>query len=205
MTFRLPHIVILSLILIGAAIMASSVYSGDSSPSEGREMSFRGALVRKALNGDQAVNQPLDNNVVPFTVVTFDQAEYDTDSLWSDQENCFVVPEGVRWVRLQGQIVFLQHGSGTRQLLVQRKSASNKNPDTWEFFAGQPIQNTEAVSGTTTDPSFSSVVLPVTPGDKFALMAWQTSGETIEISGGTGTFFAMEIIDGGPPLVDANL
>ncbi|MFZ2157239.1 MAG: hypothetical protein WAV72_14115 [Bradyrhizobium sp.] len=25
----------------------------------------------------------------------------------------------------------------------------------------------------------------------FALMAWQTSGYTIDISGGTGTFFAM--------------
>lgn len=158
-------------------------------------MSFRGALVRKAVDGDQAVNQPLGNDVVPFTVVTFNQDVYDTDGLWDAQENCFVVPVGVSKVRLQGQIVFLQKGGGTRQILVQRKSINNKNPSVWEFFTGQPIQNTEAVSGTTTDPSFSSVVLTVTPGDKFALMAWQTSGETIQISGGTGTFFALEIIE----------
>lgn len=159
-------------------------------------MAFRGALVRKALSNGAAVNQALPSNAQnPFPVVTFDQAVYDTDNLWCLSENCFVVPAGVSKVRFQGQIVFLQLGAGTRQILVQRKSQSNTNPDAWEFFTGQPIQNTEAVTGTTTDPSFASAVLPVTPGDKFALMAWQTSGSTVNISGGTGSFFAMEIVE----------
>lgn len=159
-------------------------------------MSFRGALVRKAVVNGAAVNQPLGNNVQnPFEVVTFNQAAYDTDSLWNATENCFVVPAGVSKVRFQGQVVFNYNVSGTRQILVQRKSANNANPNVWEFFTGQPIQNTQAVSGTTTDPSFSSAVLQVSQGDKFALMAWQTSGVSVDISGGTGTFFAMEIVE----------
>lgn len=159
-------------------------------------MSFRGALVRKALNNGAAVNQTLGNNVSnPFDVVSFNESVYDTDSLWNGTDNCFVVPAGVSKVRLLGQVVFLQNGGGTRQILAQRKSASQANPTVWSFFTGQPIQNTEAVSGTTTDPSFASVVIPVAAGDKFALMAWQTSGHNIDISGGTGTFFAMEIVE----------
>lgn len=159
-------------------------------------MAFRGALVRKALNNGSVVNQSLGNNVEnPYDPVTFDQIVYDTDSLWNTNENCFIIPVGVSKIRIVGQVVFLQSGYGTRQILAQRKSTSNNNPTNWEFFIGQPIQNTEAVSATTTDPSFSSAVLPVSEGDKFTMMAWQTSGSTIYISGGTGTFFAIEIIE----------
>ena len=40
---------------------------------------------------------------------------------------------------------------------------------------------------------FTSAKLPVTPGDKFALFYWQNSGEVVIVSGGTGTFFAIEL------------
>src|SRR5262249_12673237 len=134
----------------------------------------------------------------PYPVVTFDQVLYDTDNLWSVLENCFVIPPtwllGVK-VRFVGQVVFTQNSNGARQILVQRKSRSNANSNVWEIFSGQPIQNTGAIAPTTTDVSFSSAVLQALPGDKYALMPWQTSGITIDISGGTGTFFAIEIVE----------
>jgi len=192
MTFRLPLVVGLLVVALGARAVYSIVPY-----KEAQKMSFRGALVRKALNNGAVANQAIGNNVTTpsYDQVTFDQEVYDTDSLWNATDNCFVIPAGVSKVRFQGQIVFNHNVDGTRQILVQRKSANNTNPNAWEFFTGQPIQNTRAVLNTTTDPSFSSAVLPVSEGDKFALVAWQTSGVNVDISGGTGTFFAMEIVE----------
>jgi hypothetical protein len=105
--------------------------------------------------------------------------------------NCFKIPAGVSLARFIAQAVFLTNGNGFRQLLLQRKSPMGS---AFEFFPGSPIQNTCAVSGTTTDLSFSSAVLPVMEGECYALQPYQNSGGNVSVSGGTGTFFGMEVI-----------
>lgn len=161
-------------------------------------MAFRGALVRKALdNNGSVVNQPVPHGQVPYPVVTFNQVIYDSEDLWSMSENCFVIPSmpSVSKVRFTAQVVFATDIDGARQILVQRKSVNNVSPNSWEFFSGQPIQNGHAIEHTTNDLSFASAVLQVVAGDKYALMPWQTSGGTLDISGGTGTFFGIEIVE----------
>lgn len=153
---------------------------------------FEGALMRKALVNGNPVDQVIGNAVSPYQTLTFNQAIYDTGGFWNSARNCFEIPSGVSKIRLTGQAVFLYNVSGIRQLLVQK---SEPGQTTFNFFMGQPIVNTRAVTGTTTDIHLSSSVLPVVQGECYALQPYQDSGASVPISGGGGTDFGLEVVE----------
>lgn len=153
---------------------------------------FEGALMRKALVNGNPVNQVIGNAVSPYQTLTFNQAIYDTGGFWNAARNCFQIPAGVSKVRFTGQAIFLFNTSGIRQLLIQK---SEPGQTAFNFFMGQPIMNTRAVTGTTTDIFVSSPVLPVVQGECYALQPYQDSGTSVPISGGGGTFFGLEVIE----------
>ncbi len=152
---------------------------------------MNGALMRKALAGGNPVDQLIANCASPYQTVTFNKAIYDTGNYWNPVKNAFQIPPGVNFVRFVGQVVFLRNGNGLRQLLVQR---SEPGSSFFDWFEGSPIHNTTAVAGTTTDIALSSAILPVREGECYALQPYQDSGTIVGISGGTGTFFGMEVI-----------
>lgn len=152
---------------------------------------MNGALVRKALINGNPVDQIISSSCSPYQTLTFNEVIYDTCDFWDQSENAFVIPWGVNFVRISGQAVFMTNGNGFRQLLVQRKSLGDMK---YDFFPCSPIMNGQAVASTTTDLSFSSVVLPVVQGQRFVLQPYQNSGGDVAISGGTGTFFSIEAI-----------
>lgn len=155
-------------------------------------MAFKGAFMRKALDNGNVVDQFLGNAVAPYQTITFNEAIYDTDGYWNSSRNCFEIPAGVSYVRFSGQAVFHTNGYGFRQILVQR---SDPGSTTFKFYMGSPIHNTTAIAGTTTDIAITSPITPVVEGECYALQPYQNSGSTIRISGGVGTFFAMEVIE----------
>lgn len=152
---------------------------------------FDGALMFKALNGGNPVDQYIANATAPYQTLTFNSAAYDTGSYWNSSRNCFQIPAGVSKVQFSAQAVFMTNNVGLRQLLIQRSSPGST---TFAFFPGVPIHNTMAVTGTTTDIAFTSAVLPVTEGECYALQPYQDSGSSLAVSGGGGTWFAMEVI-----------
>lgn len=153
---------------------------------------LEGALMFKALSGGNPVDQVISNAASPYQTLTFNSAAYDTGGFWNSTRNCFEIPAGVAKIRLTGQAIFLYNTSGIRQLLVQRSAPGQT---TFTFFPGQPILNTRAVTGTTTDIFVSSPALPVTEGECYALQPYQDSGSSVSISGGGGTFFGLEVVE----------
>lgn len=155
------------------------------------EAHAEGALMFKSMQDGRPTDQVVQSNATPYQTVTFDSAAYDTGSYWNSERNCFQIPAGVKFAKFTGQAVFLTNGAGLRQLLVQRSDPGRTD---FHFFPGVPIHNTPAVITTTTDISISSVILPVTEGECYALQPYQDSGLPVAISGAGGTFFAMEVI-----------
>lgn len=150
---------------------------------------FRGAFMRKALSGGAPVDQIYANNAAPYPLLTFNQAIYDTDGFWNAARQCFVIPKGISKIQLTGQVVINTNNVGLRQLLIQK---SEPGSTFFDFFTGSPIHNTMAVTGTTTDIAVTSAWLPVVEGEGYALLPLQSSGGDLGISGGIGTFFAIE-------------
>lgn len=147
---------------------------------------FCGALVHK--NGQE---QKVDASFyeAKWTHITFPAVDYDTCGLWSAERNEFVVPDGVRFVRLSGQIVWKHGNVGARQVLITKNN---------KLFEAYPAQNGPPASGTTPDQNVNSAVLKVTPGDTFQLQAWQLQTEALEdafIYGNFGTWFSIEVIE----------
>lgn len=150
---------------------------------------FKGAFMKKALSGGSPVNQTIPNNQIPYPIITFNEAKYDTHNFWNYSRNCFVIPKGISKIQLTGQVIILTNATGLRQLLVQR---SDPGTNFFKFFDEVPIHNTPAVTGTTTDISINSPWFDVIEGQGFALFPLQASGGNLDISGATGTFFALE-------------
>lgn len=147
---------------------------------------FCGALVHK-----DGVEQKVDASFyeAKWTRVEFPTVDYDTCGLWNSARNEFVIPDGVSFVRLSGQIVWKHGDKGARQVLITKNNG---------LFAAYPAQNGNPISGTTPDQNVSSAVLKVSPGDTFQLQAWQRQTEALEdayIYGNFGTWFSMEVIE----------
>lgn len=147
---------------------------------------FRGAMVHK-LEAPQTVAGNYYES--PWTKVEFPAIAYDTDGLWDGRNHQFVIPEGVRFVRLTGQIVWSHNTVGSRQVLITKNG---------KLFDGYAAQNSNATLGTTPDLNVSTAVLKVNPGDTFQLQAWQMQtekNETTEIYGNGGTWFSIEVVE----------
>lgn len=148
---------------------------------------FRGAFVHKGPGEEQAVPGSFFKGV--WEKVKFGTVAYDTDHLWNAERSEFVIPEGVHFVRLAGQIVFSHGTVGARQTLITKNGA---------LFDGYAAQNSNATMGTTPDMNVVTAVLPVKAGDTFQLQAWQVQTEddpTLNIYGNGGTWFSIEVVE----------
>jgi hypothetical protein len=188
MTFRLPVIVGLMIV----ALVATTLHSvGSYKKANGMTFTLVGAaLVRKAIVNGAAVNQTVQDNQQPYSVLTFDQAVHDNLGAFDPTDSSFVIPDGVDFAEFRAQVVWAMNSTGLRQLVILRKSPLNNDPSKFEFFTGDPVSTQQANTNTTTDMDTGTVgLIPVSPGDRFAAFPLQTSGGDLAISGGTGTVF----------------
>ena len=146
---------------------------------------FRGALAYSSSN------QSINDNVA--TAVQFGAEQYDTDTIHDNvtSNTRLTVPTGVTKVRLTGQVQFANNTTGRRWVYITR----NTSPT----FPGQGLLEIPAALGTSVTyvPVISSV-LTVSGGNYFTLIALQESGGALNVepgSSGSGTWFAMEIIE----------
>jgi hypothetical protein len=149
---------------------------------------FRGALVHKNTDAEQIV--PNSYSHAQWVQVEFPEVEYDTSGLWDAANHQFVIPDGVHFVRLSGQIVWDHDAKGSRQTLITKNNA---------LFDGYAAQNGRATFGTTPDQNVATAVIPVKAGDTFQLQAWhirqKPTGAPTKIYGNHGTWFSIEVID----------
>jgi hypothetical protein len=188
MTFRLPVIVGLMIV----ALVATTLHSvGFYKKANGMTFTLAGAaLVRKAIVNGAAVNQAVANNQQPYNVLTFDQVIHDNLSSFDSSDSSFVIPEGVTHAEFRAQVVWVANSTGLRQLVILRKSPLNNDPTKFEFFTGDPVSTQQANTNTTTDMDTGTVgLIPVQAGERYAAYPLQTSGGSLDISGGTGTVF----------------
>jgi hypothetical protein len=67
---------------------------------------LRGAMVRKAPLGGQAVDQIIPNNTFnPYALLTFNQVIYDTDGAFDPSDSSFVIPAGIHFARINVEAV----------------------------------------------------------------------------------------------------
>jgi len=131
---------------------------------------LRGAMVRKALLGGQAVDQSIPNNTLnPYALLTFNQVIYDTDGAFDPSDSSFVIPAGVHFARINVQAVWRYNTKGIRQIVILRKSPRNVDPNKYEFFTADPVSTQLANTSTTTDMGAqTSDTIPVEPGEHYA-------------------------------------
>ena len=145
---------------------------------------FRGCLVYLDAN------QSIPNS--SGTSINFDQEDYDTDSVHDNITNNtrLTVPSGVTKVRLTARGYFATNSTGVRSLSINKNSGS---------YVGLAAASENSPSATSSDYiNVISPVLIVAGGNYFELMAFQSSGGSLNLIGsasGTATWFAMEIIE----------
>ena len=173
--------------IIANALRVAAFATALLATSSSMSAEFRGAMVHKTENSQQVV--PDSYSRTQWVKVEFPIVAYDTAGLWDAGSQQFVIPEGVSFVRLSGQIVWSHSGKGARQVLITKNGA---------LFDGYAAQNGNATFGTTPDQNVSTAILPVEPGDAFQLQAWQMQseqGDPTSIYGRGGTWFAIEVIE----------
>ena len=170
--------IIASSVAAAFTFFSSAVAAGD----------FRGAMVHKTADAEQIV--PNSYSVTQWVKVEFPEVEYDTSGWWDAENHQFVIPDGVQFVRLSGQIVWDHDAKGSRQTLITKNNA---------LFDGYAAQNGRATFGTTPDQNVSTAVIPVKTGDTFQLQAWhirpKLTGSPTKIYGNNGTWFSIEVVE----------
>lgn len=144
--------------------------------------------VRKALLNGIPVNQTIPNNQVnPYAVLTWDQVLIDEAGAFNPANNSFLVPPGFTKARFTLQAVWLQF-MRPGQLVIWRRRAGEQNFGFWD--SGSPVLMVDGG-----DMAINvAVPLPVAEGDEFIACPWQESGGPVNISGGSGTYFAIELL-----------
>lgn len=159
-------------------------------------MRFKGAMVYKS---DDQIIHPGIPGIEP---IIFDKVLYDTCGCWNQAANRFVIPAGVRFVRLMAQAIF-QHGEkpsdiGTniRQIVIKKNFTTIEN---WYLDRpGWAVGQVPTHTATTVDVSAVGPVLPVKYGDNFLVDAFVLDGgrpDPVTILGINGTWFSIEIIE----------
>ena len=146
---------------------------------------FQGAFVHKDKGQQQVIVSS------PWERVRFGCIAFDTLDMWDAESHEFVIPSGVTYVRLTGQIVFSHRRRGALQALITRNGA---------LTHGYGAQNGAAFCGTTPDMNVSSPPLKVSPGETFQLQAWSHKNrwskwrKPAQIYGNGGTWFSIEVL-----------
>jgi hypothetical protein len=155
-------------------------FAGDASGLPVLSPTFRGACVVKTSA------QTLTSGA--GTTVTWDQAQWDTDSFWSAGANTrLTIPSGVSWVRISTNIGWENNSSGWRQVNFWRNGSNS----TFEG-AGEHRQ------GGNSDWSgigASSAPIPVQAGDYFEIRAAHNRGADNDIVATENrSWFAVEVL-----------
>lgn len=114
-------------------------------------------------------------------ILTFNVADHDPLSIWNGSTT-FTVPAGVTKVIVAAG---LGYASGVQGSFNIKKNGSS--------FPGQPSSGNAAVGGFSSG-NINSGVLIVTGGDTFTVGTAQSSGGSVNTSGGNTCWFSMEII-----------
>jgi hypothetical protein len=170
------------------------------------EMTFRGAFVFKeeSPNDDPEKDQRIQPGKTGTEKITFDSVLYDTDNFWQPDPGVFVIPSGVKFVRLQAQAIFRmaekaewsdpeQDHMHLRQIVIKR-NVTPENKDRWYIDnPGSAVGHVNPQRVTTTDVHAVGPVLPVFEGDTFLVDATVSPVEGF-ILASNGTWFSIEVI-----------
>jgi hypothetical protein len=167
------------------------VLTADSALPEGVKWStplsaFQGGCLAH-MNG---ATQPCTNG--SNNAIALSGEVYDTHSIHDNAVNNsrVTVPAGVSKIKLAGQAAWTGNINGNRRLWV-RKNGAGVHQHGYGY-----AQETNP-GGSTCVLHVNSAVLNVSPGDYFELMAYQSSGGTLNVidSADNLTWFTMEIIE----------
>jgi len=136
---------------------------------------------------NKTANQSASNATEVF--ISWDTALIANTAMWASSPNPtrLTVPPGATKVKIVAQIGW-ENSAG----LGLRLAYAYKNGST---FAGIPIFTTYAGVNSSFYSFFVSDILTVTPGDYFEIIGYQTSGGTINITGGNWSVAMLEVID----------
>lgn len=144
---------------------------------------WKGARVKRTAN--LSISSSVSNVAVTWSV-----SDVDTSTFWSaGAPTRLTIPAGVTRVRLRANVRWdSASATGIRQITLFKNGAT---------LAGRFSQIVNASAGTQfTDQNAASPVLPVTAGDYFELIAYQTSGAALNIVSNDGTWFEIEVAEG---------
>lgn len=166
----------------GAASGYGSLLSSARQPFT-ENAAFRGALVE--LTANESISSGTS------TVVPWDQAIYDTDSIWSSgSPTRLTVPTGVTRVRLSGNAMFVAGSDYQYNLIRCRKNAAVIRGEFNTATADYSVSREPLLNG-------ASAVLTVVAGDYFDMVVFQQNAANAarNLLWDTATWFAMEIVE----------
>lgn len=140
---------------------------------------FKGAMV--VLNSNKKISDG------SWTTVNWDKAVYNLSGFWSSgKKDRFVIPEGVKKVRVTGGGLWPSNSEGSRRLRAKK----NGKYTTGLFYFSSNAAGTSPINA-------SSGIVEVQEGDYIEMEVFQSSGETIELREDPYTFFGIEVVDYG--------
>lgn len=138
---------------------------------------FKGAMVKLTSN------QSVDHR--EHKVISWDKSDYNLSGFWSSGDSSkFVIPEGVRKVRLQANVLWESAKDGDRMVQIRKNGDYSKGL----AYVRQP-------AGSTSPLNITTGVVEVTEGDYFNLRVYQSSGDKINLREDPYTWFSIEVLD----------
>src|SRR5699024_9079380 len=138
---------------------------------------FKGAMVVMAKNKNVKHEK--------WTMCQWDKAVYNLSGFWSSDNNTrFVIPKGVKKVRVSCSTMWLTNSDGSRRVRARK----NGNYATGLFYNSRRAAGTSPVGAT-------SGVVEVKEGDYIEMEVYQSSGGDLELREDPYTWFAIEVVD----------
>ncbi|KKL81949.1 hypothetical protein LCGC14_1989660 [marine sediment metagenome] len=156
-------------------------YQGAAAGAEWQPAASGGGFAGGAL-ATATVDQTVTSGVL--TAVDFDGEVYDTASLLdpATDKTAITIPAGWEWARLNGAVRWASNSTGFRLLRFDLNGA---------IFPGCATHRKKA--NTESEDSITSPVIPVSEGDVFKLMVYQTKGSNLDLFGDPArTYFACQ-------------
>lgn len=139
----------------------------------------RGAIAYRTTT--QSIDTSADTNIL------FDAEVYDTDSIHSisTQTDLMVVPAGASKVRVSAFVSWAANNAGVRRIAIYKDGG---------YTPGMPkLLATSPSSSLAMQQTVSSAVISVVPGSFFAVVVYQNSGASLNVT--NECWFSMEIIE----------
>lgn len=140
---------------------------------------FKGAML--VLKSDVNIED------AKWTTIKWDKTAYNFSGFWSSKDKSkFVIPEGVKKVKVACNTLWPSNSDGSRRVRARK----NGNYTTGLFYVTNYAGGTSPTSG-------SSGVVEVTEGDYIEMEVFQSSGDDLKLREDPYTWFYIEVVDYG--------